>query len=490
MFKSIQLKLVSIVLVYVLLILAIFIVSTTVSKVQKSDGLVINLAGRQRMLSQKMTKEMLYFLSTEKKKDAAAQVVKTMNVFDATLKALTHGGDAPLDLGMTEFRSCPPVPTGEIADQLSGVMVLWEKFRKNVDEVLASAKADTAAYADVIVNNVRLLKEMNAAVTMMQARSEKNVATMFYVQAAALVLAILITVFVFVYVKRHIVEPMHALKGFAQKIAAGKLGMHISLATGDEIEALADSMNNMNSQLKVLIQKIMSVGEQLSSSASEVTSASQQISDGAQQQSASFEELTSSVQVNATNATSANEISQKTAHAVEEVGEDMTDTIVAMQSIEKSAQQISDAVDIITDIADQTNLLALNAAIEAARAGEHGKGFAVVADEVRKLAERSADSAKGITLVIKDSLKNVSEGVTVSRTAGEKIKQIVEDIKQVAKQLEAISFATQEQAATMEQNTSVTEANAAASEQLAASADALLTQSQHLGDTIKEFDIK
>jgi methyl-accepting chemotaxis protein len=272
-------------------------------------------------------------------------------------------------------------------------------------------------------------------------------------------------------------------------MADGDLTCKMGINRQDESGKLSQSMDNLTERLAGIVSNIRSASGKLSDATHEVSSGSQQIADGAQQQSASFEQLSSSVQANAENVRAANQLSQGMSQEAQKAGAAMESNVEAMTGIEKGSKQMAEAVELITDIADQTNLLALNAAIEAARAGEHGKGFAVVADEVRQLAERSATSAKEIQGLIKENLRQVEDGVKISRDAGEIVRGITENIRKVSEQLQSVSNATQEQAAAMEQNTSITESNASAAEQLAASAEQMSSQAQALKGLVAQFRV-
>jgi methyl-accepting chemotaxis protein len=308
---------------------------------------------------------------------------------------------------------------------------------------------------------------------------------------ASLGISVIFSIVLIFFLLKLIVKPISAVIAMLKDIAQGEgdLTKRIHVDTKDEIGDLALWFNTFIQKIETIIKQVKGAAEELASASDEVSKGSQQISDGAQQQSASFEELSSSVQANATNAGSASDLTTTSSREAQEAGGKMEKTVESIQVIDKTSKQIAEAVAIITDIADQTNLLALNAAIEAARAGEHGKGFAVVADEVRKLAERSATSAKEITTLIKSSIQQVDDGVSLSNQAGGALKKIVSDVVKVSEQLQTISVATQEQAATMEENASIVESNAAAAEELAASAEEMSSQAETLKQLVAQFKV-
>ncbi len=230
--------------------------------------------------------------------------------------------------------------------------------------------------------------------------------------------------------------------------------------------------------------------DQVNDAAGQVASASQQLAEGASEQASSLEETSSALEqvaamtrTNAANAKQASDLSGQAKTAAENGNETMAQLNVAMAAISESSNQISKIIKVIEEIAFQTNLLALNAAVEAARAGEHGKGFAVVADEVRNLAQRAAQASREITGLIEDSVGKVKDGNSVAAEVGEALGAIASNVAKVADLVHGISGASEEQAQGVDQvNTAVaqmdkvTQQNAAGAEESASAAEELSAQ--------------
>ncbi len=289
---------------------------------------------------------------------------------------------------------------------------------------------------------------------------------------------------------RGITNPILKMVTALKKLANKDLTVRTKVDSNDEIGELSQHMNTMADDLSQALMVVAASTKQLAIATEEISSTAEGVSDGAQQQSACFEQLSSSIQGNSDNSKVANALSKDVDQKTKIAGVAMDNTLEVMGSIKKSSEQISEAVMQITDIAEQTNLLALNAAIEAARAGEQGKGFAVVADEVRKLAIRTKTYSGGIVDLMKGNLVQVDEGVKISDDASKNIKDMLENIAKIAAQLDSISSATEEQAVAVEENSAIIQSNASASEELAQSSEELSNQAVDLQRIIEEFKLK
>lgn len=359
---------------------------------------------------------------------------------------------------------------------------------------------------------------------------------------------------------RGILQPISKAEHLAYKIADGDLTVRETVRSKDEIGRLVNALNGACENLKGLIQKIGNSADNVASSSEEMSITSQTVADGASDQAAALEQTAAAVtelieSINQVAQSSKDQATESKSTATEmsklmesirnvasnsrlikensdtmlkdaEAGKgQIEETVVKMEAISESSEQIKDITVVINEIADQTNLLALNAAIEAARAGDTGRGFAVVAEEISKLATRSQEATKQIEELISYSLERVSDGRNTIEKLVSIFKRFLLQSKEATKASDLIFASSQEQisqsekalisvtnltnlanfiaeatkeqensskeiASAIEQVNGISQNNAAASEEMASSTMNLTKLSEKLNDLISNFRIQ
>jgi len=302
---------------------------------------------------------------------------------------------------------------------------------------------------------------------------------------------------------RAVIAPLRELAGSIQTMSSGDLSAAIVAQGNNELTDVTQALRVLQTNMKLLIGQIKQTTGHLNNGAGEIAQGNADLSSRTESQASSLEEtassmeeLTSTVKQNADNSREASQLVVSAASVAEKGGVAVANVVTTMGAIKTSSGKISDIIGVIDGIAFQTNILALNAAVEAARAGEQGRGFAVVASEVRNLAQRSANAAKEIKVLINDSVSQVDVGAKLVDEAGSTMGEIVSGVKRAAEIMHEITAASQEQSAGIDQiNQAVvqmddmTQQNAGLVEEAAASAESLKHQANALTELVNSFKL-
>ena len=541
------------------------------NRLQKDSALIINLAGRQRMLSQKMTKEVLGFARQKEgnlsESDYRESLSKTKRLFTTTLSALTYGGKTQDSDGKEV--TLPAAANSEVIKKLTEASDLWNNLSNNIETVInpditASSEEFKKAISFIEGNNVAVLSTMNTVTEIFQQEADSAISLLEKIQIWTLGLSLFLVAGTFWIINLALIRPAVKMAGALDSVSTGDLTKEVTVTSNDEIGEMASTVNTMIGGISTMIKGISSSSANMAFVSGQISASAQELNSGAESQktavartSSSIEEMNASLKEitrNTSNLSSkAEEVASTTlemasstdevakiaeglSYTVEEVTSSITEMAASVKEITEHASQLSnfssdtaaavsqinasikevegnlkvsanlseatasdaeagmeavnktidgmkriketvdtaagvikrlgakseaigDILNVINEVAERTNLLALNAAIIAAQAGEHGKGFSVVADEIKGLANRTTVSTKEIETLIKgvqsevtnavNSIeaggKSVEAGMKVSNLAGNALEKILSSATSSRQMVEQISRASAEQ---------------------------------------------
>lgn len=437
-----------------------------------------------------------------------------------TLKAVV-AGDVSMDSVVSNVNTIHPTPGsfGMLVDK-SGVIIA------HPDTSLAlkpfTALAEGVNLQDVFAANAPVDIRLNGAVKRVRAMpvagtewftlvahdKKESTAGMRSLLTSSVITLIVIVLISAVVIGLIISKSFHRLsvvRDTLNAISSGEddLTQRLPADGHDEVTQIAHAFNTFVDKLSKVMSEIRTTSESVKIAADEIAAGNNDLSgrtDSAaaslQQTAASLEQITATVSQSASSAKQASETAKSASAAAIRGDEVVTKVIKTMESIETASSKIGDITSVIDGIAFQTNILALNAAVEAARAGEQGRGFAVVASEVRSLAQRSAQAAKEIKVLIESTVSSVASGSAQVRLASDSMSEIVSNVSNVSSVMLEITHASEEQMLSINEiNRAITQLdgmvqqNAAMVQESTGAASALQEQATGLAVAVGHFRV-
>ncbi|RMU94808.1 Methyl-accepting chemotaxis protein [Pseudomonas amygdali pv. myricae] len=438
---------------------------------------------------------------------------------------------AMLDSAIKDLDTLKTTFSGTQADQLKQLETSLAAYRKALQSFKAATADIAQARKEMTVQGQDIVKISEAMYQLQLDRRDQESAQARTTQITCTLLAIILGMIAAVIITRQITRPLQETLAVVDRIASGDLTQTLAVTRRDELGVLQQGIQRMGSTLRELIGGIRDSVVQIASAAEELSAVTEQTSAGVNSQKVETDQVATAMhEMSATVAEvarNAEQASQAASNAdreardgdkvvgeaivqIERLANEVGRSADAMNQLEQESDKIGKVMDVIKAVAEQTNLLALNAAIEAARAGEAGRGFAVVADEVRGLAQRTQQSTVEIeTLVaaLQSGTRQVSSimlssreltvsSVQLSRQAGTSLGSITQTVSNIQAMNQQIAAAAEEQSAVAEEISrsivnvrDVSEQTASASEETAASSVELARLGGQLQTMVSHFRI-
>src|SRR5471030_599913 len=380
----------------------------------------------------------------------------------------------------------------------------YANIRANdADKIVASAEAMQVAFNQLAAFGEALRKYQFDSAKSDYDNSQETFGDFRLISIAAILAGLAAAMFSWLSLRRSIGRPLEEALAQFDAIAAGDLRRELIVTSRDEMGQLLSGLAKMQASLVSTVRTVRSGSESIASATKQIAAGNIDLSSRTEEQASalqetasSMDELTGTVKQNAENARQASSLAANASDIANKGSTVVSQVVTTMGDINQSSTKIADIITIIEGIAFQTNILALNAAVEAARAGEQGRDFAVVASEVRNLAQRSASAANEIKQLINASVESIRAGSRLVAEAGTTMDQVVASVSRVTQIMSAITEASSEQSTgighvnmAITEMDSVTQQNAALVEQAAAAAGSMQEQAGLLAELVSRFKL-